>query len=262
MPKTGSFCVTTHAHTHIDIHATLELRPTSSMAFRSTQSAIVELGTALTIPTRQVHPTSVFVLATRWDSCDRDKLQELEKLKYNVFSVNSSLSEDPKHVEANFKTVRAMKKCSDPLIAALRAEADKVKLVIAVLDHAWLATGYYQEAYGVNWVPEKASALLAAGVAKIYLPLDKQGFMEAEACKYLQHMDAKSELKIDLHIPDDENPFHVASMKYCESLSSGDQDQKIKNGILNYTEHGRRFCRVEKGAHACFSVSFNLSLNL
>jgi hypothetical protein len=186
----------------------------------------------------------VFVFATRWDSPDQAKLQELEALGYTVFSVNASSSEHLRHFCMNFATPRAMRPKS-PLMVALRREAERTKVIVC-LDHAWLAQGYYEDAYGLDWFPQKLSLLLGCGVSIIYLPLDKNGTLEKEARHFLENNN-NNRMNIDFQVSDNDNPLHVASVNYCRTLNLEiKHDQNILNGIMNYTKPGRRFIAVSR----------------
>ena len=123
-----------------------------------------------------VPDTVVFVLGTNWSGADRGKLQALKNLQYVVYSVNRSPCGDASlaqwHIECDFKQLNRAIGKFDPIIFSAR---ESQKEVIVVLDHAWLAPGYYHDQYGTKWLSDNVPLFIQRGVSQIFLPKDEAG---------------------------------------------------------------------------------------
>ena len=189
------------------------------------------------------------VLATNWDNKkDKEKLQELEKLNYVVYSVNriASQSKHPRHVEMNFKGARALMDLQ-PIIAR-HSDAE----IVVILDYAWLPQTYYEMNYGTDWLSTKVPLLFSIGATKIFLPKDLDlspqhlGGMSSMLANHTQMDKIKpSGLKIRHTENDNENPLYVATENYISTLDmSNAVIRSWVDNVNNYTEPGHRFILI------------------
>ena len=182
---------------------------------------------------------TVIVFGCRWAApVDQHKLQHLVELGYNVVSVNETAALDRDHICANFKETRGLVNVG----VRIQEEVAIGNKVVAVLDHAWLQSGYYKERYGMNWLDKKASRLFQYGVTKLFLPRDKHGEMQ-------QMLSGKrSDDIVVTRVTDEENPLFVATCNY-------EQEQHTRRQINGYTKPGHRFLAITRSTFSACSVS-------
>ncbi len=173
--------------------------------------------------------TLIFVFATCFDNLkDNEKLTELQTLGYDVFSVNRVFSEHPFHINMDFTCVRGFRNLK--FLQVIENGKSKKQQLIVCLDFAWLAKGYYTNAYGKKWFSEKADKLIELGIKKIYLPNNK-------------------ELQIMYDTEYKPNPFFTATLCaddfQCPIFDCFDKvtktDQKWSQSQLEYTKANKRF---------------------
>ncbi len=174
------------------------------------------------------------VLASNWDSRkDFDKLTKLEQMNFHVISVsdNACLTRPLDHIHTDFK-VRTQKVCDT--IASFKQNNPHTTITV-ILDHAYLANGYYTARYGCDWLSTKASTFFHAGASKLILPRDNGNELES--------MIVSSDISIR-DISDNENPYFVASQHVINDIKNTSDKKRAMHAELGYTTKDRRFILV------------------
>ncbi len=175
---------------------------------------------------------TAIILASNWDSPkDLGKLLKLEQGNINVISVsdNECKTHPEKHIHTDFR-VRTTKICD--YIRSIKPTSNKITVI---LDHAYLANGYYTWRYGLDWISKKAMTFLESGASELFLPRDNGGELD----KMLSCPNPSLSIEYV-----DTNPYFAAAQSALKDIPDEKEREKATFAELHYTTNIKRFVRI------------------